>query len=909
MTNTTATQLIELDWNSPSVQVGKMFPWEEQSAEVTSAPTLAGAGDAGAQATQEQNVQFLDEAEGMQVGVASMQNPVMTADITPSVELADFLRRPVKIYGGSWLESSTVGVLATVQPWYQFFNDARIKYKLNNYAFIRCDLKIKVLINASPFYYGLGQVSYQPMPSLTPSTIVNDTGTRYLIPYSQRPHIWLYPSASEGGDLTLPFFYYKNMVNAQSASDMQNLGLLSILLYTTLQSANGATGSGVSIEIFAWAENVQLSGPSVGLAMQSGDDVKWEEQKGDEYGQGIISKPASAVASVAAQFKKVPIFKPFAVATEMGANLVSSVASMFGFTNVPVIADTMPLQPLAYPNFATTDVGFPAQKLTLDSKNELTVDPMTVGLPSEDELAITSLVSRESYLTQAAWSTSNNVDDVLFTSTVNPFLYDTDTSTYQKAYMTPMCMVSQLFQYWRGDVIFRFRFIVSRYHKGRVRISYDPAGYSSENINSDAVSTSVVHTQILDLGKDSDIEVRVPYQQAASWLVCHHNVTNANIQWTVNSAASWIMNPGLDNGAITVRVMTVLTAPVASSSVQMIVSVRGGDNLEFACPVDPPQTTSLFAPQCGEDMDVELTNVVSYKQHPHRPHTPRPLSRQAHILEQLDHASEEDKSFWREKWRALRRKKPWPPNEDPSTRPRYCQLKRWEQQSGKNEPVNEMSQEITAGNHESVSPDQRYRVNFGECVASLRNLMRRYTLSYVYFPQSSDTTDAIVLYKSIASKFPLYYGYDPNGIHTALGLISGTNKNFNFVSTAPYHWITPCFIAQRGSMNWSFNVDGQRPIASIRMVRKPDTSYSAASNQVIVSATGSESYNASLYQTSDAGPGCGGQAITNQSTQAGLNVVLPISPSTDGKILTRLACLRLPQQMDLTMIGLSLRCP
>jgi hypothetical protein len=187
-----------------------------------------------------------------------------------------------------------------------------------------------------------------------------------------------------------------------------------------------------------------------------------------------------------------------------------------------------------------------------------------------------------------------------------------------------------------------------------------------------------------------------------------------------------------------------------------------------------------------------------------------------------------------------------------------------------------MSQEITAGNHESVSPDQRYRVNFGECCASLRQLMRRYTLSYVYITDQTDTNSPVVMFKQSASKFPLYFGYDPHGLHSAVGLITtGSNFPFNFVATLPYHWITPCFIAQRGSMNWSFNVDSQRPVASIRMVRKPDSSFSAPSNAIFTATPTDESVGAAYYLQNDAGPGCGGSGLTNQNTQSGLNVVLP----------------------------------
>jgi len=742
--------------------------------------------------TEQTVVTFMDESLGMLGGESGFYNSTMFTDITPSVDLQEFLSRPVRISSLSWTEVTNVGVLATITPWASFFNDSRIRSKLNNYAFVRANLKIKILINASPFYYGAAMLSYQPMQVQTPSTIINDAGTRYLIPYSQRPHIWIYPQSSEGGEMTLPYFNVKNISNAQSLTDLQNLGQLSFIIYAALQSANGAVGSGVSVEIYAWAEDVVLSGASAGLALQAG-----KPRQVDEYGLGVVSAPATALARVAAMFRTIPFISPFATATEIGASAVGAIARIFGFTNVPVICDAIPVQTIAFPNLSTTDVGYPLAKLSLDSKNELTIDPRSLGIGAEDELAIADIVRRESYLTTTTWSTTNMVDDILFTSVVTPVMYDIDASTFPMIYMTPMCMVSQLFGDWRGDIVFRFRFICTPYHKGRVRFSYDPSGYSLENIVNDVNTSPVVFTKIVDLGKDSDVELVLPYQQATAWLQTGQAFSVLGLPWNTTVAPPFLYNPVANNGTITLRVLTILSAPVATSSIKILVSVRGADTLEFANPVDPPQTMSTFAVQRGEAYEI---------------------------------------------------------------------------QSGLSEPIAESMQTIVAGKM-SMPDDNRYRVNFGEAVGSLRQLMRRFSLSYVYLNNTPDTNVESMAVQT-ASRFPMSYGYDPTGIHSAKGLVATTtNFPFNFVFNTPYNWIVPCFIAQRGSMNWIFNVDGQNSVNSIRMIRRPDLS-GTPSNIVFTSGSGTDSGNSRFY-LSRSTMGGGGQALTSQWTNAGLNVALP----------------------------------
>jgi len=152
----------------------------------------------------------------------------------------------------TWNESDPVGVEATINPWRLFLADPTIAKKISNFAFIRGNLKIKVMVNASPFYYGAMYMAYQPLQNFTASTIVNGTGTQYLIPYSQRPGFWILPQHSEGGEITLPFFYPKNFLRLGYLQDTIDMGQLDFIIYATLQSANAVVGAGATVQVMAW---------------------------------------------------------------------------------------------------------------------------------------------------------------------------------------------------------------------------------------------------------------------------------------------------------------------------------------------------------------------------------------------------------------------------------------------------------------------------------------------------------------------------------------------------------------------------------------------------------------------------------------------------------------------------------
>jgi hypothetical protein len=563
-------------------------------------------------ATTHETVTFNDTARGQTAGLDILTSPASSIDQTENIDFVKFLSRPVRIANFTWAEADAIGTIRTYNPWQLYFSDARVKYKLNNFAFIQCKLKVKVLVNASPFYYGMMYMGYQPLPTLTPSTIVNDAATRYLIPYSQRPHLWLEPTKNAGGEMTLPYFYQQNWIDAQSNQAMIDQGVLSFINYTLLQSANGAAGAGVTVSIYAWAEDVKLSGPSVGLATQS------LVVQSDEYGDGAVSGPASAVARAASQLESIPVIGRFATATRLGASAVSAIASLFGWTNVPVIADTMPQRIEAFPQLASTQVGYPVQKLTLDPKNELSVDPSLTGLTSADELNITHLCGKESYLTRATWSTSQVSDTILFTSRVTPRLYDCDGLAHNKIYMTPLSWVSSLFANWRGDIIFKFTVVASQFHKGRLRVSFDPSGYAGLNITVDSNSSNVVFTSIMDLGETNEVEFTVPYQQAISYLTNRATgFTVGNIPFTTSATPAFTYDDRYDNGTIMLRVLTALTAPVASSSVSILVSVRAAENFELANPTDL-LSFSMFAPQ-SDTIGAASSETLGTMQNKHCP--------------------------------------------------------------------------------------------------------------------------------------------------------------------------------------------------------------------------------------------------------------------------------------------------
>lgn len=425
-------------------------------------------------------------------------------------------------------------------------------------------------------------VSYNPLKSFSAPFI--GTSGESAIPLSQLPRAYLYPSASQGASMMIPFIYHRQWLDITSATDVRNMGNIVFTVLDSLKTASTST-SEITIQVYAWMEDIQLSGPTCGLSLQSG--------RADEYGKGVVSSAASAIAQAAGTLKSIPSIKPYATATQMIADTTSTIAKNFGFTNVPVVDDVHSLKPTPFPHMAATDIGTSIEKLAIDAKNELTIDPKVCGADFGDELLVSNIVGRESYYTSFTWTTAAAASDLLYNVRVTPSIVNTTAGTNQTILNgTPTWLVSRMFNNWVGDLEYRFKIICSQYHRGRLRFSWDPNG----PIASTSETTTEVYTKIVDIAECTDVVIRVPYMQDTGYL---YTAGQSVAECWATTPVSKV--PFFDNGVLTVRVLTELSAPTTSADVTVLCFVRGCDNLEFANPkvIDIENRISPFTVQSG----------------------------------------------------------------------------------------------------------------------------------------------------------------------------------------------------------------------------------------------------------------------------------------------------------------------
>jgi hypothetical protein len=492
-------------------------------------------------------------------------------------DLGKFLERPVKIAIYSWTVGAAINDV--LDPWTLFFTHPAVAKRIDNFNLLRCTLNVKYMINGTPFHYGRAMVSYAPFAvydDVTKVVIGNDIN---LMHYSQRPKIFLDPCLSQGGTIRLPFLHLDNWIAVSTATAISEMGKLRIDSFGTLEHANLGSDN-VNISVFAWASDVKLCVPTLSLSAQ-----------GDEYGQGIISRPANIIAKVSGILANVPVIGPFALATNVVAKAVSSVASFFGFSRPVILTPKQYVKNIIYGNLANCDEHETVNKLTMDSKQELTIDSRTVGLSGIDEMTVNSIAKRESYLTTFAWSMLASADTLLYNVRVQPSLGGTAGGLW---HLTPVCFASQPFENWSGTIVFRFQIICSNFHRGRIRIAYDP---TSSAIATTSDSYNVAYTRVIDIADEKDFEVSVSWAQPQAYKKI---ATHAN--FSLGSATAYSLNDVFDNGLLSVWILNELTAPTDASDITVNVFCRAGDDFELNNPISENiEEFSYFVAQ-GDEM-------------------------------------------------------------------------------------------------------------------------------------------------------------------------------------------------------------------------------------------------------------------------------------------------------------------
>jgi len=768
---------------------------------------------------------FADQDAGWLQTIEGTYDPTMDLAKNDDSTLGSFLKRPLRQSAQSWVVGQ--GLYYKFNPWQAFCENPYVRDKIKNYQLLRMKLHCKMVISGTKFHYGRAIVSYNPFTRGDEVTADRAFILQDNIQASQKPHFFLNPTKNTGGELCLPFFWDKNYLDIPAA-DWTDMGDIVIRSFGNLLHANGGNDP-VTVTIYLWAEDVVLTMPTNSdppLVSQSGrrraralnSRDQGNSIASDEYGTGIISKPAAAIARAAGQLSSLPVIGPYMTASQIAAGATANVAKIFGYSRPAVITDTQIMKPSPTGNLASTDAADAVIKLTLDSKAELTVDSRTVGLAGQDEMGITEYCMRESYLTSFAWEPDQATDSLLWNTRVLPMQLD---NVSEEIHMTPLAHMATCFGNWQGSLKFRFQIVKSDFHKGRILARWDPNQFTS------SVNYNTNYSRVIDIAETDDFEIVVGWGQSSPWKECGSPyATGSNF-----SAVSRLQTIEQQaNGILELAVLNELVSPSIDAPISINVFVSACDDFKLANPSNSKLSYfHLFPVPPGDKKGPEVQDVG------------------------LGPGGEGD-----------------PSNGEYDVLPSQSSEPNVETGDSTESDKPTSSGEIISIASKSDPDDNTYMVYYGDPPTSIRELCKRYCFTRMWFPERADT--ATIRINGLRNKdLPYHTGWDPNGIDTS----TETGNQMTVGPTAFHSWFLPAYAGYRGGMRKKYFFTGnlkQSPQVG-RLLYYSDGNGSSYDSELAANHSNDmrQKYYSSRWNTS-AGTGT---AATNMSINDTIEVELP----------------------------------
>jgi hypothetical protein len=301
------------------------------------------------------------------------------------------------------------------------------------------------------------------------------------------------------------------ITDVDSLDDFDNAGSLFMQILNPVESTS-ATPSDVSVQIRARFVSIELGPPTATLM-----DITLES---GEYPMGAVSKALDKLMEIEEKLVDTIPAGTAATVSEVAMTVAPHVASIMGLSKPRVRVDPQYYKPLPMTFGATIDEKDTSAYMGLREDGEISIDPAIVYGP-EDEMSISWIAGQESFLTYFQWSpTDSTLTTPIWTSVVHPQLCSYETAGANLRVQPTACAFAATpFYYWRGNMVFKFMVVCSKFHKGKLLIRWELNAYQNALIDTD-VELNKQFAVILDLATSQSLEVEVDWANPIPWGKC-----------------------------------------------------------------------------------------------------------------------------------------------------------------------------------------------------------------------------------------------------------------------------------------------------------------------------------------------------------------------------------------------------
>lgn len=488
--------------------------------------------------------------------------------------VVDFLSRPMKLINFLWLATMTPNTdLFVVNFPNDLFKQPAVYEKIKGFTWFRGEMVLRVNVNAQKFQQGRLLLYFIPYRF----TKGSDPASTALTSKTGFPRVDIDLAQSQSMTIRLPFVAPMSHLNL--IYEEWSIGTVVATVYGKLA---GGTAPSIGGSVWAHFENVEIQLPTgvkpyiVPLPEASSSSyIKTFAQaniKGEKAASGgTISGAARAVGSVATMAANIPGISTFAAPIAAAAGVVGSLASAFGFSKPLTEKLAEPIQISTARNTCNFNGIDMSKRLAMDATNSISNDAIFGS--KVDEMSLAYIAGTPNYYETFDYTTTQTADTVLYSTPVCPVGKLQPYKDYTDMYIfTHLAYIARMFDFWSGSIKFKLRFVKTKFHSGRLRVSIVPMGIVGATVK--AFDANKCKSYIIDLKEKSEFEFSVPYTFNAPMMPTGGGSSNNSIP--VAPAHSVVV--------ITVLNELVTPSTLVSDTVNVIVEKAGGDDIAFHVP-------------------------------------------------------------------------------------------------------------------------------------------------------------------------------------------------------------------------------------------------------------------------------------------------------------------------------------
>jgi len=470
-----------------------------------------------------------------------------------------------------------------------------VRSKFRNFGYAKMNSKVRISVSGTPFHSGQLIVAYIPYADRVDG--LQALISRFAFDATSRPCLLAYLSQAYGAQLinvnenkpteiSIPFMSYKpvyRLFNDSTAvlaagtsyTDFSEAGSLFIYTLNSPKSVS-TTPSAVSIQVVGWFEDLELFCPTATQIEITTESGIYTESGVDERDVGPVEAFSTRASLYSVWFKKIPVIGKYAYASEMAFGAMAQVASLFGWSRPTVIEDPLVVKNNGYSNGALCIGGETNYRIVTDPKQELSINPGLFGI-EEDEMVINHLTKINSYIDTFAWNDNDPVMvSPIYSCAVVPNIGVYSTGVTDTVYQpSTLDFTATPFVYWRGDIIFEFNIVCSKYHRGKLMFYYEPNLNQKVLIDAN-LSTNKQCLAVIDIQETQNVKFCVAWASCRDWLLTlPTSIARQNIIRSTNLTGIELNA----NGYIGVVPFTTLQSP-DNSDIEINVFISS-DNIKY----------------------------------------------------------------------------------------------------------------------------------------------------------------------------------------------------------------------------------------------------------------------------------------------------------------------------------------